>query len=100
MTYDHNCGLKLLANENFCPRCGTNLQQERTPIGINTRLQHTGDVMGAGISGIGNIIAKDTKGNIININIQSVSFEQFKSIITSTTARTKLKTIQLKNYIR
>jgi len=40
--------------------------------------------MGAGISGIGNVIAKDTKGNIYNF--YGFSYEQIKYIITSSTA--------------
>jgi hypothetical protein len=54
-----------LGNENFCPRCGLKLQQNKTLADNNQSIgvQHTtGDVMGAGNSGIGNVIAKDTKG--------------------------------------
>lgn len=87
MNFFHNCGLELtLGNENFCPQCGTNLRQSKTTIDNNRSIgiQHTaGDLIGAGISGIGNITAKDTKGNILYFNIQSVSSEQ-NTIITST----------------
>ena len=44
-----------------------------------------GDVFGTGISGSGNITAKDTKGNIFYFNIGGISPEQFKNIITSST---------------
>ena len=80
----------------FCPNCGTDLQQQKTAaIGgrMNNNnnnnsigIQHTGgDVFGTGISGSGNITAKDTKGNIIYFNIASISQEQLKNIITSST---------------
>lgn len=93
MNFCPECGLKLTGNENFCPSCGIKVQQSRTTVdniqstGVqSTGVQHTaGDVIGAGISGIGNITAKDTKGNIFYFNIQSVSSEQLKSIITSST---------------
>src|SRR5215831_9866215 len=89
MTFYHNCELKLTGNENFCPRCRINLQQNKTRVDINNQsvgVQHTaGDVIGAGISGIGNVIAKDTKGNIFYFNIQTLSSEQLKNIITSST---------------
>jgi hypothetical protein len=71
MVFCHNCGHKLaLGDENFCPRCGTALQQlhfSKTIVHNNIQsigVQQTGrDVIGAGISGTGNITAKDTKGN-------------------------------------
>jgi FixJ family two-component response regulator len=78
MTFCHNCGLKLpTGNEKFCPNCGTDLQQ---------KVQHTvNDVIGVAISGHGNIIVKDTKGNIFNFYIQNLSFEQLQNIMTSST---------------
>jgi tetratricopeptide (TPR) repeat protein len=95
MNFCHICGLKLtLGNENFCPKCGTNLQQKIATVGSgkmtdNNQLvdiQHTGgDVIGTGFSGSGNITAKDTKGNIIYFHIDNVSSEQLRNIITSST---------------
>src|SRR5215831_8359714 len=100
MTFCHNCGTKLtLGNENFCPRCGTNLQQNKTTVDNHNQsigVQHTaGDVIGAGISGSGNIIGKDTKGNIFYFNIQSISSEQLKTIITSSTALSSQTTLDI-----
>jgi len=71
MTFCHNCGHELtLGNENFCPRCGTNLQQKRSTVGINNQSigvqQTTGDVLGTAVSGSGNIIAKDMLCCMIN----------------------------------
>jgi hypothetical protein len=80
VTFCHNCGLKLLGNENFCPQCGIKLQQNKTIVDNNKQsigVQNTtGDVMGVGISWSGNTIGKDTKGNIFYFNIQSISSEQ------------------------
>jgi len=91
MKFCHNCGTKLtLGSEKFCPDCGTNLQQKRTPIDINNQSidvqRTTGDVMGAGISGSGNIIAKDIEGNTYNNYFYGFSYEQIKNITTSSTA--------------
>ena len=95
MGFCHQCGYQLtLGNEKFCPRCGTDLQQKTAAIdgrmtNNNTNsigIQHTGaDVFGTGISGTGNITAKDTKGNIFILNIGSISQGQLKNIITSST---------------
>src|SRR6478735_8368664 len=95
MGFCHQCGYPLtLGIEKFCPRCGTDLQQKTAAIvgrmiNNNTNsigIQHTGgDVFGSGISGSGNITAKDTKGNIFYFSIGSISSEQLKNIITSST---------------
>src|SRR5215469_4197781 len=103
MTFCHECGRELtLGDENFCPRCGTNLQQSKTTIDNHNQSigvqRTTGDVIGAGISGIGNITAKDTKGNIFYFNIQSVSSEQLKTIMAfSTTLDASQSHIQADN---
>jgi tetratricopeptide (TPR) repeat protein len=89
------------------PQCG-DLQQKKTPIGINTQsigVHDTGgDVLGTAISGSGNIIAKDTKGNIFNFYIQNLSFEQLQNIITSSLeispAQTADNTRRLNNVIQ
>jgi len=94
MGFCHNCGHELTLGDKFCRNCGTNLQQQKTAAtggsmtsnNNSVDIQHTGgDVFGAGISGSGNITAKDTKGNIFYFNIASISPEQLKSIITSST---------------
>ena len=84
----HQCGYNLqLGIEKFCPKCGFNLHNGRT--GKNDKsinIAHTsGDIFfGAGFKGNKNIIAKDTKGNIFS-NINSISTDQLKSIISSST---------------
>jgi hypothetical protein len=92
MNLCHNCGTKLtLGSEKFCPDCGTELQQQMGKVGINNQsvdVQQTGgDVLGAGVPGSGNIVAKDTKGNIYNFhnNFYGFSAEQLKNIITAST---------------
>jgi tetratricopeptide (TPR) repeat protein len=95
VTFCYQCGYQLaLGIEKFCPNCGTDLQQQKTAaiggrmtddnrsVGIQ---QTGGDVVGTGISGSGNITAKDTKGNIFYFNIGSISPEQLKGIITAST---------------
>lgn len=79
--YCPNCAYKLAGTEKFCPECSYKLAiREEPAINIDKTL---GDVIAPGASGSGNIIAKDTKGNMFYFNIGSISPDQLKSIITS-----------------
>jgi hypothetical protein len=97
MYFCPECGLKLTGNENFCPSCGIKVQQSRTTVDNiqstrvqSTGVQHTtGDVIGAGISGSGNVILKDTRGYAYNV--YGFSYEQIKNIVTSSTAISNLR---------
>ena len=88
LPFCHQCGYNLqLEIEKFCPKCGFNLHNGRT--GKNDKsinIAHTsGDIFfGTGFKGNKNIIAKDTKGNIFS-NINSISTDHLKSIISSST---------------
>jgi tetratricopeptide (TPR) repeat protein len=80
--YCYNCAQQLtLGTENFCPKCGIDLKQQRAgekdsnySIGITDT---KGDILGAGFSGSGNIIGKEVaytvQGNILNFNISGGS---------------------------
>ena len=88
LPFCHQCGYNLqLEIEKFCPKCGFNLHNGRT--GKNDKsinIAHTsGDIFfGTGFKGNKNIIVKDTKGNIFS-NINSISTDRLKSIISSST---------------
>src|SRR5690348_194625 len=105
MGFCHNCGHKLILGiEKFCPDCGTDLQQNIAAIGGSMTnnnsigIHHTGgDVFGTGISGSGNITAKDTKGNIFYFNIVGTSPEQLKNIITSSTTLDASQSLSTEN---
>jgi tetratricopeptide (TPR) repeat protein len=84
MTFCHYCGHKLsLGTERFCPQCGTNLQAviTHTKSGTSTNIGNTsGDLIGAGVSGSGNIIGKEisytVQGNVYNIINSSQEVQQ------------------------
>jgi tetratricopeptide (TPR) repeat protein len=84
MTFCHNCGHKLnLGTERFCPNCGANLQavsEDRKSDVVTMGISDTkGDVLGAGLTGSGNIIGKEVgytvQGNYINLQISTMSKE-------------------------
>jgi hypothetical protein len=78
MVYDH---LTNYIQDTYRPP-----EPEREPSHSPQIVNTAGDVIGAGISGSGNIIAKDTNGNIYNFYIQNLSSELLKNIITTSTA--------------
>jgi tetratricopeptide (TPR) repeat protein len=94
MPFCHNCGSPLLGNENFCPKCGANLQQKMAKVGGRRENNNNhsigihgtgGDVFGTGFTGSGNIIGKEigytVNGNVINLHITgSVSNEDLYNL--------------------
>jgi hypothetical protein len=81
LPFCYHCRYSLqLGIEKFCPNCSYNLQKGQAGQNvISANVTGTqGDVFGSGFTGEKNIIAKDTKGNIINFNIGSITTEQLK----------------------
>ncbi len=88
MKFCHECDYKLtLGTEKHCPECSVKLQNEVKEKDDNkidiTKTE--GDVIGNRFSGDGDIIAKDTKGNILNFYKGTISAEQITRVITSST---------------
>ena len=99
MGFCHNCGHKLdLGVEKFCPNCGTNLRVSTdTKDGIAAHISGTsGDVIGIGLTGSGNITGKEVgyiiQGNVINLQISgNVSTEMLDSLQRIIAAPTQIE---------
>src|ERR671933_206031 len=69
--YCPNCAYKLAGTERFCPECSYKLvSSEERAINIGNT---SGDVLGTGLTGTGNIIGKEVRyivqGNVLNLQI-------------------------------
>ncbi len=77
MKYCPGCRHNLNTLKKYCSDCGNELVTEK-----QFNIDHTGgDAFGIGFSGSGNVVAKDTKGNIINFHIGTISPEYLKDIL-------------------
>jgi tetratricopeptide (TPR) repeat protein len=89
LQFCHQCGYNLqLGFEKFCPKCGFNLHNVRTgknDKSINVTHTNVGDIFDDYFKDNKNIIAKDTKGNVFNFKINSISRDQLKIIVYSST---------------
>jgi tetratricopeptide (TPR) repeat protein len=89
VTFCHQCGYQLnLGIEKFCPKCGTNLQglSANTKSATSANISNTsGDVLGTGLTGSGNIIGKEVgytvQGNVLNIQNIQISSNESRDII-------------------
>jgi tetratricopeptide (TPR) repeat protein len=89
--YCYNCGFQLtLGTENFCPKCGIDLKQQRTSgRGSNSSIDvkdTKGGVSGVGFSGNRNIIDTElggytVQGNVIHLHVNSLSSEVLEKIM-------------------
>ena len=87
MIFCSACGYKLNStDETYCPKCGEILispdRNNGDKLGSLNTNSSEGDIIGTALTGQNNITAKDIAGNVIYLNIDNITSEQLKNLIT------------------